>query len=238
MSRIPHAALLLAPLALSLGACAIPKTAIVPVTTAIDSPPLDTAQEAEIGDTMVKKGQITTYRSITLSNEVSAGDGWISKKLTVRPQTLLATKESRQWTFYYAVDNVEIYDAVLGASPAIGGIAISKEDPAKVRIFASEGAIMYTPGDSPALVHGESYAKGKSGFQQELIYNGRVGDMGKFLYRELSNDLLRGSFSQEVQYDLSEDSMIGFKGLRIEVLEATNQSIRYKVKKSFPDPGF
>ena len=46
---------------------------------------------------------------------------------------------------------------------------------------------------------------------------------------------MRPAFAQEVQYDLGEDSVIGFKGVRIEVVEATNRLLTYKVLTSFPD---
>ena len=72
-------------------------------------------------------------------------------------------------------------------------------------------------------------------FQQELIYNGRHEDNIKFLYRELSNDLMRPAFTQDIQYDLKESNTIGFKGVRIEIIEATNRYIKYRVSKSFPD---
>ena len=47
---------------------------------------------------------------------------------------------------------------------------------------------------------------------------------------------MRLPFTQEVQYDLSESSTIGFKGARIEIAEATNTYLSYKVIESFPDP--
>ena len=70
-------------------------------------------------------------------------------------------------------------------------------------------------------------------FEQQLIYNGRVGDNLKFVYREFNKNMARSAFSQEVQYDLSESNIIGFKEVRIEVIEATNSNITYKVLKHF-----
>ena len=52
---------------------------------------------------------------------------------------------------------------------------------------------------------------------------------------KFSDDFIRPGFTQEAQYDLATDPVIGFKGARIEVLEATNTRLRYKVLKSFPD---
>ena len=71
------------------------------------------------------------------------------------------------------------------------------------------------------------------GFSQELIYNGRVDNDIKFIYREFSNQLVRDAFTQEVQYDLELSSVIGFKGVRLEIIEATNSEITYRVKNHF-----
>jgi len=70
-------------------------------------------------------------------------------------------------------------------------------------------------------------------FEQQLIYNGRVNNSLRFVYREFNNDMARSAFTQEVQYDLKESKIIGFKNVRIEVIEATNSSITYKVLKAF-----
>lgn len=79
----------------------------------------------------------------------------------------------------------------------------------------------------------EKVVSSQTNFVQQLIYNGRSGDTLKFIYRELSDDMLRAAFSQEVQYDLSQSTEIGFKGVRIEVIEASNTSITYKVLSNF-----
>lgn len=70
-------------------------------------------------------------------------------------------------------------------------------------------------------------------FSQELIYNGRVDNSVKFIYREFSNQMARAAFSQEVQYDLELSNVIGFKGVRIEIIDATNSDITYQVKNHF-----
>ena len=47
--------------------------------------------------------------------------------------------------------------------------------------------------------------------------------------------MMRPAFTQDIQYDLKESNIIGFKGVRIEIIEATNRHIKYKVLNSFPD---
>lgn len=68
---------------------------------------------------------------------------------------------------------------------------------------------------------------------RELVYNGRVGDNVKFIYREFSDDLVRPAFVQEVQYDLSESEIVGFKSLRMKILSASNTSITYELLENF-----
>ncbi|EOW9250998.1 TPA: hypothetical protein AB5D21_003856 [Vibrio cholerae] len=72
-------------------------------------------------------------------------------------------------------------------------------------------------------------------FQQTLQYAGRSGDEIKMSYREFSNDYARPAFNGDVVYDLSESNIIGYKGALIEIINANNTSITYKVIKSFPD---
>ena len=70
-------------------------------------------------------------------------------------------------------------------------------------------------------------------FKQEFVYNGKNGNNLKFLYREYVNNMMRASFNQEINYNLDEGNIVGFKGLRIEVIETSNTSITYKVIKGF-----
>ena len=70
-------------------------------------------------------------------------------------------------------------------------------------------------------------------FQQTLIYNGRIGNKINIGYRELSNDYARPAFNNDVEYDLSASNIIGYKGAKIEVIEADNSSITYKLLRNF-----
>jgi hypothetical protein len=66
--------------------------------------------------------------------------------------------------------------------------------------------------------------------RQELIYNGKTKDAIKLQYREFRNDMARPAFYQDLSYDLTESKIIGFRGMMIEVLEATNSFIKFIVK--------
>jgi len=90
----------------------------------------------------------------------------------------------------------------------------------------------------PEKIHGllkpsEKITKTKykeGSFKQEFIYNGKSKDTIKLQYREYKDDLARMAFFQDLNYDLSESKIIGFRGMMIEVLDATNSRIKFIVK--------
>jgi hypothetical protein len=69
--------------------------------------------------------------------------------------------------------------------------------------------------------------------RKELFYGGRSGTMVRLFYREFSGDMARAAFSQELSYDIRDDRVIGFRGARLEVIDASNTSIRYRVLNGF-----
>lgn len=86
--------------------------------------------------------------------------------------------------------------------------------------------------------------KDPTSFQQTLIFNGLINNKLNIGYREFSNvdsapewladsDLARPAFNNNVEYDLNTSKIIGYKGCKIEVVKADNESITYKVIKNF-----
>jgi hypothetical protein len=66
-------------------------------------------------------------------------------------------------------------------------------------------------------------------FQKELIYHGKTGSNIKVLCREFKNDFARPAFYQDLTYDLKESDILRYKNFKIQVLEAANEEITYKV---------
>lgn len=218
-------------------------TPIQPSLEVIDIPKLNQVQQSELGDTIVSKGKLWTYQTMSLAEEIQSEGGVtpvIGVKITIPAGSdLEAQSEDAMWVYFEAKGMIATN--AFGANfPAAGGLKLSKKD-GSVEIYAPSVAMVgyvYKKTPSKTLKYKINKIKtaNRPSFQQELIYNGRSGDNVKFLYRELSNDMMRLPFSQEIQYDLKESKTIGFKGVRIEVIEATNTILKYKVLSSFPDP--
>lgn len=74
-------------------------------------------------------------------------------------------------------------------------------------------------------------------FQRTLIYSGRVGDKVNIGYREFSSNTARPAFNNDVEYDLATSTTVGYRGARLEIIEATNELIRYRVISNFNNAG-
>lgn len=215
-------------------ACASTQT-ILPQTQIIDRPALNEVSTAELGETIVEKGRLRTHQGLALTNTLQWGDGLILKKFTVSPGRLRARQQDAKFIYFYS-DNMTSHDALLGTSPyPNGGLCRSIDGSGPVKGFIVAGRCNMNWNNVPDVSPVQIYDLDSPGFRQELIYNGRVGDNLKFLYREFSGDLMRPPFSQDVQYDINESRTIGFRGVRIEVIDASNTQIRYRVLSSFPD---
>jgi hypothetical protein len=69
----------------------------------------------------------------------------------------------------------------------------------------------------------------EKGFQQALIYNGRVGDKISIGYREFSSSTTRPAFNNTVEYDLSSSDIISYRGAKMKIIKADDNTITYQV---------
>ncbi len=74
--------------------------------------------------------------------------------------------------------------------------------------------------------------KGENLFSYELIYNGLQNNSIVLTYREYTKDLIRGSFTQTLYYNVDEldEGLILYKDVKFKVLEYSNQRIKYIIE--------
>lgn len=83
------------------------------------------------------------------------------------------------------------------------------------------------------IVKNKYYPIGKESFIYNVLYQGKVDSKIKIAYQEFYFN--PNTNEQIIDYELAQEgtTTIGFKGLRIEVLKATNMDITYKVLKDY-----
>jgi hypothetical protein len=199
-----------------------------PEVAEISEPPLGATATANVGDTLLRQGRLALHDAILLRQDVDVG--------TFGAYTL-------RRGFYIKIgqdDESEFYQP--SRSDAGGAIvkAALADPPKAVQAYKTDGRLCVVTVFNVSTCTGEADfertkqpATSANSFQQTLIYSGRVADRVRIGYREYSSNLARPAFNNDVDYDLKESAVIGYKGARIEVLEATNQYIRYKVIRNF-----
>ena len=192
-------------------------------------PPLNTESTAQIGDELLHQGELYQRAAIHLSEEIRFGkDG----AYALTPGYYFRTGESIGWEYYAPADG-----------PDAGSV---KKAPGAITL---QGSFHYSNDGKTIGVITNFYqavnakAKGitrtmrptwsRDQIQRTLVYGGKSGSKIKLGYREIWKNVTRPSGDVFVEFDLADSKVVEFKGARIEVMEATNQRIRYRVTQAF-----
>jgi len=135
---------------------------------------------------------------------------------------------------YYKTYNGKKSGKFGGSSGIYSSVTIRIEIPTGITCFIGDGYEMCpTPAVKLEHIKSSDTLLSLTDLQQTLLYNGKVGNRIKVGYREFRGDLARPAFSNDAEYDLNESNIIGYKGASLEVIEANNRSIKYKVISNF-----
>lgn len=197
--------------------------------------PMNTIIKNELGDKLITTGEEEYQDALKIIESpeyVTFGASPIKYRYN-KNQIFPLSGSTKEWLLYYDTKN-EIEETNYG-------VAVSKQDDNIIVPFAKSdwhNGTLATKNIIGFKTKPEIYINNNCSncFKQEFIYNGKIGSSLKFIYREYINDMARPAFNQELQYDLNESNIVGFKGLRIEVVNATNTNIEYKILSSFNQP--
>jgi hypothetical protein len=214
---------------ISMMGCAKPKYNYSALETSVNQPPTGEVNTSYIGDTMLSKGKYKEHAAIYVKNKID-----VVWAYTLLPGYYLKQGEDDVGEFFYpGGDEPGHIDKAMLADPWKSVMA--RKDPPAICVITMFNVATcntefqnYFEKRKKAMVSPDS-------FQQTLIYSGKVGNKVNIGYREFSGNMARPAFSNNVEYDLSESSLIGYKGAKLEVIEANNQFVRYRVIDSFKD---
>lgn len=211
-------------MAATLAACAAPKNNYQPKVTPISKPSLGVETVAGVGENLILQGVEVEREGIYLNAPFKPGSGYVLPR-----GGYLKTGDDGNMEFY--LPNPAEGILVEKSWWADPWISVMLRDNKDLCIITNLTAYVCSEG---ASFQRRNYgAVSESAFQQTLIYSGKVGNKINISYREFSGSMARPAFSNDVEYDLSESKTIGYKGAEIEVIEATNRNIRYRVIKNF-----
>ena len=223
--------------ALVLSGCATAPPIQLPELQFTDHPALNTEASAEIGETLLEKGKLYFFDGLELQERIT--DHGIAREYIIEPHAMRLESVDSYGNRYYvpALDSYFVYDKTFGrrVRPSNAFLVLKTNGSLEMQGYYDLTSAGNTSPSAPRFKVKKIVDRRQPNFRQELIYGGYLGNFIKLTYREFSGDLIRPGFTQEAQYDISTNSIVGFKGVRIQIIEATNTRLRYKVLKSFAD---
>lgn len=208
--------------------CASPSYNYKTEVTEISIPPLGIVQVANIGEELLKQGRYMQRDAIKITAPIDIG---LLNYYTIQPGFYVKVGENESSEFYLPDTGRNAGRITKGAlvDPPLS-VQLNKDDSQIYVISIYHSQVGSKPHD---ISRTKRMVVSDDSFQQTLIYSGKVGAKIKLGYREFSNNLARPAFNNDVDYDLNESKIIGYKGAQIEILEANNNFIRYKVLSNF-----
>lgn len=104
----------------------VPRQNIKPKKAVINYPKINEVVDAEVGDTLVKKGIVYEFDAIKTLKEVSVGDGVVLIKYTLEPQVLVLDREDKNWKYFVATNGKS--KNLSGEHDVFAGIMINKKN--------------------------------------------------------------------------------------------------------------
>jgi len=211
-----------------ISACAnAPKQNYMPSETSVSEPPLNSINTTQVGDIMLKQGKYTEHDAIHVTQKISAG------LYNIFPGFYLKTGENESVESYYPGGNNAGRVEKSPLADNWSSVIIKKGGSPQICVLTVYGTAVTTCASAAAVQRKKTNGYSEDSFQQTLIYSGKVGSKINIGYRESSNNFARPAFSNDVEYDLAESNVIGYKGSQLKIIEATNQHIKYQVIRNF-----
>jgi len=214
--------------ALMATACVSPQYNYVPSSEQFSRPPLNEVVTVSVGEEMLSQGNLTYQAGITVSDRTAIGG------YTLHGGFYPQIGQDEASTFHSFITGN-------ASSNELGALSqnIFTDPPQTIQASTDESQLCVVTvfnvracRDRP-FDRTERVVAGTNSFQQTLLYSGRVGDKINISYREFSGSVARPAFSNDVEYDLGASDEIAYRGARIQIIEATNSSITYRVLSNF-----
>lgn len=189
-------------------------------------PEFNKVTKAEVGENMYQKtyAYFSHEKSIKLREKVSINE--LGVDFSVDDEFELIKLESGNSAGYsrgfYLVDS---------NNTGIFTYAMTTIVPSIIQKYTLNKPVSYV------IVPAKPEMYGDDSYKKDVLYQGKIGNKINISFREFYNGLARPAFTQNIEYELDANgtAVIGFQGLRINVLKATNVDIEYIVIKGYAD---
>jgi hypothetical protein len=219
---------------------------IEPTPTIIEIPEEPGEVSVAIGETMVAKARIYTYRGIELQKAVEArqrgGSGAGRPSVIIQPQYLVARSEDSLWVYYtgnviYKQGGVTDMTGELGTGGLqnrVGGFRFSKEDPTDIEIWVRQhrgrGFYIEEPLEYREATIGGG---GEHNEAEELVFGGLKDNEMQFIYRKHVGTSPEPAVEETISVSRDSGPAVSVKGASVEILDTTADSVKFRMLANF-----
>lgn len=219
---------------------------IEPTPTIIEIPDEPGEQSVAVGETIIAKARIYTYRGIELEKTIEAsqrgGSGAGRPSVTIQPQYLVARSEDRKWVYYtgnvvYKQGGVTNMTGELGTGGLqnrVGGLRFSKDDPSNIEIWVRQhrgrGFYIEEPLEYRDATIGGG---GELNEAEELVFGGVKDDQLQIIYRKHIGAASEPAEEETISVPQADGPEVTLKGARFEIIEATADGIKFRMLNNF-----
>lgn len=210
---------------ITLTSCASTNQGVAYTREKVSIPEVNTIQKKQIGETLTKYEILSSKPAILIDNVPDVK--FFGTKIPYQKGDIIPLQIIKKGSKIYYNENYRY-----GSFNNYYGVEVYNDEKETKYVVMTDvkGYTSNTKSTPELLISEATYTKvGEGYYKQEFIYNGNVSNNIKFIYREYIDDTARPAFTQELQYDLNESNIVGFKEMRIEIIKATNTGIEYKV---------
>lgn len=215
--------------------CATPINSYAPAAMDVSDPPLNQVVIRGVGEELLKQGRFFQARVLEVTAPVSVATLPGIVVWTISPGLYRFSGSDQEASYYrlggFGEQSGTVTRAWLGAP--VTSLMLKRLNNELCVIYGAFNDFRCGKSEPSSWREVKRNAWVENSIQQTLIYNGKYGDQIRIGYREFSHSYARPAFSNDVSYDLQESSLISYRGAMLEILEATNVFIRYKVIKNF-----
>lgn len=229
--------------AIILAGCAVQQLPKLPPKQAFLDIPLATGSEtvstARVGNSVVQKAKLYERPAKLLAGEI-VHKHLLSGTTVLGQGKYAALYEFLDSTYYAPTEGVETQQETEMFRDSTG--LIVRDDGRHYTGYFMSNGLGFVRNDGElseeqiALISNTTHVDLElPSFKQEFVYNGVAESIVRFMYREYKDDMARPAFTQNLVYDLNQSNRIVFQSVELEVIEANNAEIKYRLLSGFPD---
>lgn len=202
----------------------------------VDYPDVGEVRTAEVGESLIYKTKQKSIPAILVEDRVELPAENFGEKfvISLRPGTYVLRGKDENGSFYEAAaGDIEVNGRPVNRSK-FGGVYVPAGVTYGTEIYVLSANLkpLSYPAKSGIRLSQTTYTETNDfSFKRELVYTGLSKNNISITYREYKDDFARSAFTQRLTYDLAEGKVIGFRGARFEILEATNLGMTYRALK-------